>query len=90
MAICRIYELQGGTLEQYEHVGEKVADAGIPEGARAHIAGVADGRLIVIETWESREDVDRYINGPLGAAMSEVGLPEPKITEFEVHHEGWE
>jgi hypothetical protein len=86
MAVCRIYEVAGATLEQYDAVNDKVPEQMPPE-AHYHVAGAAGGTLYVIEVWDSREDIERFMQGPLGPAMEEVGVPEPKITEFEVHNE---
>ena len=85
MAVCRIYEVNGGTLEQYDAVDEKVPD--MPPEAKYHVAGEANGTLYVIEVWESREAIERFMEGPLGPALEEAGIPEPKVTEFEVHNE---
>ncbi len=85
MAICRIYEVEGATLDQYDEVDAKFPET--PEGAKYHVAGAANGRLYVVEVWESREHIERFMEGGLGAAMEEARIPEPKITEFEVHNE---
>ena len=95
--ICRIYDVQGAKLEHYDAVSERVG-TDKPEGARVHIAGATDGGFMVIEVWDSVEDVNRYMEQgvgkePLGQAIQAVmqgtGLPEPKITEFEVHTLDW-
>ena len=44
---------------------------------------------MVIEVWDSQEHVDRYMEGPLAPALQEAVLPEPTITEFEVHNLNW-
>ncbi len=85
MAICRIYEIEGGTLDQYDEVDAKFPES--PEGARLHIAGAADGTLYVVEVWESREQVEQYLESGVGAAIEEAGIPEPKVSEFEIHNE---
>lgn len=85
MAICRIYEVEGGTLDQYDEVDAKFPEQ--PEGARLHLAGAADGRLFVVEIWESSEKADEYMASDVGAAIEEAGIPEPKVTEFEIHNE---
>lgn len=87
MAICRIYEVEGATLDQYDEVDGKLPD--LPEGAKYHVAGATEGRMYVVEVWESREHVERFMQGPLGPALQEAGVPQPKITEFEVHNEQW-
>jgi len=86
--ICRIYDVPGATLEQYDRVNERVGTEK-PEGARVHIAGTTDRGLQVIEVWDSSEDIERYMSAGLGAALEEMELPEPTITEFEVHSLDW-
>jgi hypothetical protein len=47
----------------------------------------------VIEVWDSVEDVERYMGQGLGQAIEEVmkdaQVPEPSISEFEVHRLDW-
>lgn len=86
MAICRIYEVPGGTLEHYNAVNERMNDSDEPPaGSILHVAGATDDGLRVVELWESAEDIERYFER-LGPALQEVGVPEPKVTEFEVHN----
>lgn len=61
----------------------------MPEGARLHLAGEADGVLRVIEVWESREHVERFMQEHLGSEMQEMQLPQPEVIEFEVHALEW-
>ena len=84
MAICRIYEVRGATLEQYDEVDKKFPD--IPPGARYHVAGSTGDTMYVIEVWESREDVEKYMQ-QIGPAIEQAGIPEPSVTEFEIHNE---
>jgi hypothetical protein len=86
--ICRIYDVPGATIEQYEEVSGKIG-MDKPKGARAHIAGKNDRGLQVIEVWDSQEDIDRYMNAGLGEAMQAAHLPQPTISEFEVHTLDW-
>jgi hypothetical protein len=91
--ICRIYDVPGGTLEQYDQVDQKMAEKmgkEAPDGVHAHIAGATDEGMRVIEVWDSPEHADRYDKAAgLGEAMQEAGVPEPTITEFEVHSLDW-
>ena len=81
--ICRIYDVDGATLEQYDEVDQKFPE--LPDGGRCHIAGMLDGRLQVIEVWDSREQLEAF-EEKLGPAMQEANVPNPKVTEFEVHN----
>ena len=93
MAVCRIFDVQGATLEQYDQVAETLGPEtgpNKPAGAIFHVAGHTGKGLKVIEVWESPEDADRYAEERLGAAMQEFDLPEPQITEFEVHNTDWQ
>jgi hypothetical protein len=85
MAICRIFEVQGATLDQYDEVDSKYPD--LPAGNRYHVAGAVGDTLYVIEVWESGEASDRWMEDQIGPELEEVGIPEPKVTEFEVHNE---
>ncbi len=86
--ICRIYDVPGATIEQYEQVAGKIS-MDKPKGAHAHIAGKNARGLQVIEVWDSQEDIDRYMNAGLGEAMQAANLPQPTITDFEVHKLDW-
>ena len=85
MAVCRIFEVQGATLDQYDQVDSKYPD--MPAENRYHVAGAVGDTLYVIEVWESGEASDRWMEEHVGPELGEVGIPEPKVTEFEVHNE---
>lgn len=86
--ICRIYDVAGATLEQYDQVNEQLGSEK-PEGVHAHIAGSIDGGIRVIEVWDSTEHIDRYMQSGLAEALERASIPEPKITDFEVHNFEW-
>ena len=86
--ICRIYDVPGATIEQYEGISAQVSMEK-PQGAHVHIAGKGDRGLQVIEVWDSQADIDRYMEAGLGKAMEAAQLPEPTVTEFEVHKLDW-
>jgi len=86
--ICRIYEVPGATLEQYDKVNEQLGPEK-PDGVHAHIAGQAEGGIRVIEVWDSTDAIDRYMQSGLGEALEQAGIPEPTITDFEVHNLDW-
>lgn len=86
--ICRIYDVPGATLEQYDRVDERVGPDK-PRGVHAHIAGATAGGVRIIEVWDSAEDIERYMAAGLGEALEAMEFPEPTITEFEVHALDW-
>jgi len=86
--ICRIYDVPGGTIEHYEAVAGAI-NMDKPKGAHVHIAGRNAGGLQVIEVWDSQEDIDRYMEAGLGKAMEAAHIPQPSITEFDVHKLDW-
>jgi hypothetical protein len=86
--ICRIYDVPGATLEQYDQVDQQLGSER-PDGAHAHIAGKTDHGFMVIEVWDSREHIDRFMESGLGKALQEAQVPEPTITEFEIHKLDW-
>jgi hypothetical protein len=88
--ICRIYDVPGATREQYDEVNFKMGDE-VPEGVHVHIAGMTNDGLKVIEVWDSEEHINRFMDeGGLGEAMEEAQIPEPNITQFEVHNLDWQ
>lgn len=86
--LCRIYDVPGANLDQYDQVDKQLGPEK-PAGAHLHIAGKTDGGLMVIEVWDSAEDIDRYMDAGLGDALAAADVPEPTVTEFEVHKLDW-
>jgi len=85
MSIARIYQMPGGTLGAYDEVIAAAGDV-IAAGAEVHLAGEAEGTLFVVEVWESREALDAWMKDqPEGTAAERALLPEPVVTEFDVH-----
>jgi len=86
MAICRIIET-GRTPEEYERVRAKVGiGEDPPPGARLHIAGTGeDGRIRIIEVWDSREAAEAF-GEKVMAARKELGFEgRPPITYLDVY-----
>lgn len=86
--ICRIYDVSGATLDQYDQVDQQVGPEK-PDGVHLHIAGQTDGGIRVIEVWDSTDAIDRYMQSGLGEALEQAGFPEPQVTDFEVHKLDW-
>ena len=88
MAICRIIKT-GVTPEQYDQIRAKlgVGDSP-PPGASLHIAARdEDGKIRIVEVWESREKAEEF-GAKVRAARDEEGIggDEPQIHYLEVHN----
>jgi heme-degrading monooxygenase HmoA len=86
--ICRTYDVPDGTLDQYDKVSNAVGSEK-PDGAHAHIAMKTDDGIRVIEVWDSTDAVERWMQSGLGEAMGKADIPQPTITDFEVHNFDW-
>jgi len=86
--ICRTYDVPGATVDQYDQVVEKVGMEK-PEGVHAHIAMKTDDGFRVVEVWDSADAIDRYMQSGLGDAMQQANLPQPTITDHQVHAFDW-
>jgi hypothetical protein len=76
-------------LDDYDRVCEALNfPSDWPDGLLAHTAVEVDGRLRVMDVWESRERFDRFVQERLPAAMREaVGdrAEPPEVTHTELH-----
>jgi hypothetical protein len=88
MAICRIIET-GRTPEEYDQVRAKVGIGDSPPpGGKVHIAARGDdGKIRVIEVWDSREEAEAF-GQKVMAARQELGFggDRPPMTYLEVHN----
>ena len=87
MAVVVIQEFEA-TVELYDQVNEKLGDT-LPEGGIVH-AGIdlGNGKMKVVDIWESVEDFQKFVQEKLIPAIAEVDpdapqAPEPEI--YEVH-----
>ena len=92
MAILMIHDAPGGTQEQYEEVGARLAQSGAfdslsdwqTDGILSHAAGPTDDGWRVVDVWESEEAFQRF-GEKIGPVLQEVGFPgEPKV--FPLHN----
>ncbi len=84
MAVCLVVNIPGGTLEQCDQIRNAIAEP-LGEGQVSHVAGATQDGFCVVDVWESREHFDRFMEQQLGEQLGRAGVPQPQITEFEVH-----
>jgi hypothetical protein len=80
----------GATLDQYDQVIEKLgltAGGKAPPGELFHWVTATDDGIRVINVWETKEQWEKWLEGNVGPAMAEVGVPgPPEVTYSEVHN----
>lgn len=91
MAIARVFDGEGWTVEQYDQLLKQMIDQlGVEPGRAApgvlfHWAAATEGGVRAVDVYESREAADRLVSESIGPIAGEMGLPLPEITEYEVH-----
>jgi hypothetical protein len=89
MAIAAVLDFEGGTLDQYDQVVQKMGltpGGPTPPGALFHWVTQTDGGLRVTDVWETREAFDQFAQEQIGPYTAEVGLPAPRIAVHDVHN----
>ena len=89
MAVGLRLEFTNLTLQDYDSICKAMDfPTDWPDGLKVHASTEVDGRLRVMDMWESRQHFDRFVESRLQSAMGEaVGdrAEAPQITEFELH-----
>jgi quinol monooxygenase YgiN len=78
--------------QTYDALREKVLQAATAKGLKFHAAGEADGGWRIIELWESRDSLERFISEDLAPAFDEAlgdqaEAPQPEFV-FDVYFHG--
>lgn len=88
MAEGLILEFEGVGREGYDAVNERLGIDPVsgqgdwPEGIIFHAGGAKPGGWVVFEVWDSSDAQGRFMNGRLGAAPQDAGIPEPSRVEW--------
>ena len=84
MAWGFISELPVGP-EEYDRVNAEITED--PEGLILHTSSVKDGRMRIVDVWESKEAFDKVAQEQIGPYTQEVGITEePEINFYDVHN----
>ena len=90
MAVGVVMEFDGGTLDQYDQVIEKMGlrpGGEMPEGGISHWVTKTDNGIRVTDVWETREQFEQFAQEQIGPYSQEVGIPgPPEITFYEAHN----
>ena len=88
MAIVRIQETPADSMDTYDKVNEKMGvEQSPPDGMILHSAGLSDGKMVIVDVWESQEAFDRFSEERLMPAIREVmgGDPPEGMTQVRTH-----
>lgn len=90
MAFARIALFPGGTEEQHRAIVEALGDAHADaEGRILFAAGPAPEGWQILQVWESRDQLERWVQANLGQAFASVGdrgyPAPPRISDVELH-----
>ena len=87
MPTAFILDFEGGTLDQYDEVIEKMDLGGksAPGGIFHWVAQTDDG-IRVVDVWEKPEVFQAFSEEKIGPITAEVGLSEPAVATYEVHN----
>lgn len=55
----------------------------VPPGCIVHTASAVDGKVRVVEVWESQQHIDEFFQSKLGPASQKLGveIDPPELTE---------
>ncbi len=88
MAEALILEFEGVGREGYDAVNERLgidpvsSQGDWPEGIIFHAGGGKPGGWVVFELWESKDAQESFMNGRLGRALQDAGIPEPSRVQW--------
>ncbi len=89
MAIGVLFEIPGGTQEQYDEMNRKMFGADEPSeeavrGCLVHTAGASKTGWRIFDVWESQADFDRFMEEYVMPAVGSDApqAPPPEISEL--------
>jgi len=89
MAIMMILELDDATTDDYDAVNEAMGidENNLPQGLISHAAGPMDGGgLLLVDVWESEDDLNRFFSEQAGPALEQVGVSAKQPDIHQVHN----
>jgi hypothetical protein len=95
MAVLMILELDGATTDDYDAINEAMGihEDNLPDGLVSHAVGpTEDGDgLLIVDVWETPEQLEHFVQNQVGPAMQQVGLEsgaQPRVHPVHNHSQG--
>jgi hypothetical protein len=89
MAVAVVLEFEGGTLDQYDQVVNRMGfSPGGPAapGGLFHWVTKTDNGFRVTDVWRSRDQFEKFADEQIGPYGRDAGLNPPGISFIEVHN----
>jgi hypothetical protein len=90
MPVAIVMDFEGGTLEQYDEILERMGFARGGEGVVGglfHWVTKTDTGIRVTDVWETAEQYQEFAEEHIGPITQEVGVPAPpQLTFYDVHN----
>lgn len=87
MAVMVIMSWGGVKPDQYESLRKSVNwEGNRPKGANSHIAAFGDDGIHIVDTWDSAEEFNTFVETRLMPEVMKLGITnEPKVEVYPVH-----
>lgn len=86
MAIVRVYDAEGWSVEDYDRVMDRLALGGhTAPGVLFNWCAATDAGLRIVDVYESRAVADDLSETKIQPLVAEMGLSPPVVTEYELH-----
>ena len=83
MGFTVLFEMEGVTTAQYDNIWKVLDRVGdkTPKGRRFHVGSPTPSGFLVVDVWDSMEELDRFAKGSLIPAMLESGVTpgQPRV-----------
>ncbi|HEY3237330.1 MAG TPA: hypothetical protein VGJ84_21600 [Polyangiaceae bacterium] len=92
MAIGFIMQFDNLSTAKYDEIAKQLgyklhSNGNYPLGILSHVSGKSQTGFFVVDVWDSAEEFGAFLEGKLKPAFAKVGgIPEPKVTTFEIHN----
>lgn len=87
MAVTVLFEVPGMSAQQYDNAMRQLAErnATAPSGRLYHVASVAPDGWLVVDVWNSPEELDQFAQ-ILMPVLQSVGVTPPQPRVFPTHN----
>lgn len=85
--ITAVFDMPNVTAAQYDQVIRDLAAAGAgnPPGRLYHVASAKDGGWLVVDVWQSGEQLNQFAQ-TLVPIMQKAGVTPPQLQVYPVHN----